>query len=194
MTNDRKNPRSCAAGGRGWAFSHGGARSAAADVRGDRAGKEDRQGPGGLCRRHRGQAAFGRGAGAALQFDAVRSEFRGAGRDRSVAGALRADHDAGRASGRGNAPAAASRARSTIGASARSAPWAATPSRYWRGIGRTRSAAVIAHQQTFRARDRRTNASATTFPMYWSCWSIRSSAAPITPRTMWNLQASCRRW
>ncbi len=65
--------------------------------------KRHYQGSGRICRRHGGQAAIGRGAGAALQLDAVRSEFRGAGRDRSAAAALRVDHDAGRASGRGDA-------------------------------------------------------------------------------------------
>ena len=30
-----------------------------------------------------------------------------------------------------------------------------------------------------------------TFPMCWSCWSIPSSAAPITPPIMWNRPASC---
>ena len=90
-----------------------------------------------LRRRHGGQAAAGRGAGAALQFDAVRSEFRGAGGDRSDAGALRADHDARRASGRGNAGRPQVARRSTTGAWPRSAPWAVTRSRCWPGTGRT---------------------------------------------------------
>ena len=78
----------------------------------------------------------GREPCAALQLDAVRSELRGACRDRSAAAALRPDHDARRAPRRGNRRAAASRARSPTGAWTKFAPWAATPSRCWPGTGR----------------------------------------------------------